>query len=55
MLPLTIALVVLLVAAAVLLVVGPSTRVRREARMDPRTRARLLAGEEDDAEANPGT
>lgn len=55
MLPLTVALVLLLVVAGAVLLIGPSTRVRREARMDARTRARVLLGEDEDPEGMPGT
>lgn len=47
MLPLTIVLAVLLFLTVVLLA-RPSARVRRESAMDPRTRARVLLGEDDD-------
>ena len=41
--------------AGAVLLVGPSTRVRRESQMDARTRARLLSGEAEDPEGTRGT
>jgi hypothetical protein len=55
MLPLTVVLIVVLLVAGAVLLVGPSTRVRRESQMDARTRARLLSGEAEDPEGTRGT